>query len=63
MSGNQVFVNLTGASNAQTLVITLASGNDGINTRNDRFAPWEIGSFPKRSWNGIGCGVDEEPAG
>ena len=34
VSGNQVFVNLTGIANAQTIVITLFGVNDGSNTGN-----------------------------
>jgi hypothetical protein len=34
VSGNQVFVNLTGIANAQTIVITLFGVNDGANTGN-----------------------------
>jgi hypothetical protein len=33
-SGNQVFVNLTGVTNAQTIQVTLAAVNDGIATNN-----------------------------
>jgi hypothetical protein len=34
VAGNQATVNLTGVDNAQTIVVTLAGVNDGINTRN-----------------------------
>jgi hypothetical protein len=34
VNGNQVFVNLTGVANAQTIAITLVSVNDGTNTGN-----------------------------
>ena len=34
VSGNQVFVNLTGVANAQTIAISLFSVNDGTNTGN-----------------------------
>jgi hypothetical protein len=34
VSGNQVFVNLTGVANAQTIAITLVNVNDGTNTGN-----------------------------
>jgi hypothetical protein len=33
-SGNEVFVNLTGVTNAQTIQITLANVNDGTNIAN-----------------------------
>ena len=32
VSGNQVFVNLTGVANAQRLIVTLVAVNDGTNT-------------------------------
>jgi hypothetical protein len=31
-SGNQIFVNLTGVTNAQKITVTLSAVNDGINT-------------------------------
>jgi hypothetical protein len=34
MNGNQVFVNLTGVTNAQTIQVTLAGVNDGTNVAN-----------------------------
>jgi hypothetical protein len=33
-SGNQIFINLTGVTNAQTIQVTLVSVNDGTNTGN-----------------------------
>jgi len=47
--------------NSRSGQITIAPAGISDSSYNDRFAPWEIGSFPKRNWNGIGCGWTRSP--